>query len=144
MKYKKLPESPDDKCICGHKRKFHKKHGSIPVYCNRILPEELQSSWTNQCGCMKFLDRRHCKIKKTDSILKYLLLYSRHWKNYDDIHNFTGCSIPTISRRCALFVVLELCKKSLVYNWRGYGSYTHHQLNHKIYEELVEEGIIVD
>lgn len=139
MKRKKLVESPKDLCICGHERKFHKENS----WCSVELPEEKQTEWSTACMHGKFFDRRHCKIKSTDPILKYLLLHKGSWVDYDRINSFTGSSMPTISRRRELFEWLNLVDVRL-YPYNGVvGSYTHQRLNHDVYNKLVEEKIIV-
>lgn len=159
MKRKPLVESSEDKCICGHKRAEHyqellknkkfaakekETHGSyFNAEENSCCVGSDVKPRADYCFCDKYLDRRHCKIKKTDPILRYLKMRPGLWLDYDDFKQFTGCSMPTISRRCALFFMLDLVEKTYISSGT-FGSFTNHKLNHNIYEKLVKEGIIVD
>lgn len=156
MKRKPLKESPENRCICGHTRKQHYQfiYEQDPVLVAKL--RKSHGSWFNEgasgcaigwdikskiyCHCDKYLDRRHCKIKKDDPVL----LYCR--KEFDIV--VTGMewdgvgSLATISRRVTLFKFLGMLKEegwSARFTTRAMA----YAFNEEVYQDLIKEGIIV-
>jgi hypothetical protein len=159
MKRKPLQESPSDKCVCGHERKEHyqliyeldpglvaklrKSHGSwFNESRNDCSHNEDAKNWREACHCEKYLDRRHCKIKKEDEVLQYCL------DEFNDITvtgidiDLKAVSLATASRRVALFKLLGLLVDD---GWspRFTARAFSYKFNIAVFRELIEEGIIV-
>ena len=157
MRRKKLKESPNDKCVCGHERKKHyafiyeqdpalvaklrKQHGSwFNESANYCSHNENAEDWRDRCPCEKYLDRRHCKIKRDDPMLQYC-------KSNFDITvtgaeiDVEGVSLATASRRVALFLLLGLIQRD---GWspRFTARAFSYSWNEGKYHELIDEGII--
>lgn len=150
MRRKILP-GKNPLCVCGHRLNQHYKFKAGPGYggCNVKDQKLLEKFNSVFCGCSKFFDRRHCKIKENDPVLHVLRRRKRAyhlreavWYDYPELTRFSGVSRPTVSRKCNLFLLLGLVDR----HW-GYGfirDAMEFRINWLILEHLRKEGIIVD
>lgn len=150
MRRKILP-GKNPLCVCGHRLLQHYKYSDVPGYsgCKVKNQELLQKFNSVYCGCPKFFDRRHCKIKENDPVLNVLRSRKRSfhitqavWYDYDELTEKSGVSRPTVSRRCNLFLLLGLVDRQ----WGlGYirDSMTF-RINWLVLEYLRREGMIID
>ena len=163
MKLKPIPESPDDKCVCGHTRKEHYKlfYENNPTV--EAARRESHGKWFREnnnscafgaefkdpeeeyhyCGCDKYLDRRHCKIKLDDPIVQYIMDHNS-W-NMTDMRLEKIGTAPTISRRVQLLEFLGAVERSGYLAESMYDLTARcidYQTNQEIFNKLIDEGII--
>jgi len=142
MKRKPLKESPNDICVCGHKRSEHGLENAWRGTSCRVGWEIKEKE--KHCYCDKYLDRRHCKIQRFDDVLDYCKRHETDLIQAELVLRKVG-SMATVSRRFTLFKLLGLLTEE---GWSPIGIYSARAMsygfNHKIYLKLRKEGIIVD
>lgn len=149
MRRKVLP-GKNPLCVCGHRLNQHYKYTPVGSGGCKVKHHSLLDKFESMyCGCDKFFDRRHCKIKENDPVLQVFRKKKRAWHisesvwyDYVELTERSGVSRPTVSRRCNLFLLLGLLDRK--YGMGYHRDYMYFRINWLILAHLRDEGIVID
>jgi len=143
-KRKKLPPLKDPACICGHKESCHWKYEDAPGHgrCKHTGEDMREVNASMYCPCNKFVDMRHCVIKRSDPVFYRFTRLEGSYVSQEDCRTYDKVSAAMASRRFNFFKCLGLIKSV---GWANDGIRDSEQFSLVTtrLKELVKLGVIV-